>query len=57
MTTQVKGGQANHTDLAFPGQPTSFILLSACSDSHAESQEKDRQSELRGSCPGGVSGL
>lgn len=55
--SRIKGGQTNHVDLTFPGQPACFLLLPACSDSHAEGQEEDRQSELGGSCPGGVSGL
>lgn len=57
MVSHVKGGQTKHVDLIVPGQPACFLLLPACSDSHAEGQEEDRQSELGRSCPGGVSGL
>lgn len=57
MVSHVKGGQTKHVDLIVPGQPACFLLLPAHSDSHAEGQEEDRQSELGGSCPRGVSGL
>lgn len=58
MMIQVTGGQADRVDLAFPGLPACFVLLSGCSDSHhAEGQGEDRQRELGGSCREGVSGL
>lgn len=57
VLSHVNGGQTKPVDLIVPGQPACFLLVPARSDSHAEGQEEDRQSELGGSCPGGVSGL